>query len=80
MYHKIIYTIIISSITIGLFSQSPCVGTPGQITWQEYRVLYDDEINELTSWPEYPNQAYETKILYNSKSIVNYDNFMGSMI
>jgi PA14 domain len=80
MTQKIIYTIIISAITISLFGQQPCVGTAGQITWQQYRGLYDDEINELLSWPDFPDHPYETKTLYNTKSVVNYDNAMGAMM
>lgn len=67
-------------MTIFIYSQSVCVGTPGQITWQLYRGLYDDEINELTSLPNFPHQPFETKLLYNTKSIVNYDNAMGAII
>lgn len=77
---KIIYTIIISAITISSFGQTPCVGAAGQITWQEYRGLYDDEITELLSWPDFPDHPYETKTLYSSKSVVNYDNAMGAMM
>jgi hypothetical protein len=77
---KIINTIILSAITILIYSQSICVGTPGQITWEQYRGLYDDEINELTSWPDYPNHPFEKKLLYNTKSLANYDNSMGAII
>jgi hypothetical protein len=80
MMQKLLLTILLVLTSLILFGQQPCVGVAGQITWQEYRGLYDDEINELTSLPEFPHHAYETKILYNTKSIVNYDNAMGAMM
>ena len=78
MKQKSIYTIIIILMACYGYGQQTCVGTPGQITWQVYRGLFDDEINELLSWPAYPSHPYDTKILYNTKSIVNYDNAMGA--
>ncbi len=67
-------------IALQLQAQQPCVGTPGQLTWQVYRGLYDDEITEMLTWPDYPYHPYDTKILYNTKSEVNYDNYIGASI
>ncbi|MBK8698600.1 MAG: hypothetical protein IPN29_03305 [Saprospiraceae bacterium] len=80
MKQRIQYTFLAIVIAASVYGQQICVGTPGQITWQVYRGLYDDEINELVTWPDFPNHPYDTKTLYSSKSEVNFDNAMGAMM
>ena len=60
---------------------SSLVGTPGQITWQVYRGWvfwwWDNQNAYLADYPYHP---YDTKIMYNTKSEVNYDNYGGAAI
>lgn len=79
--HRIIILLIgFTLFTRDIKSQTICVGESGQIRWEVYRGLYDDEINELITWPDFPYHPYDVKTLYSSKSPVNYDNAMGAMM
>ena len=80
MKRILIAIIILFNVALVTEAQQVCVGTPGQVTWQVYRGLYDDEVNEMLTWPDYPYHPYDTKTLYNSKSDLNYDNYMGASI
>ena len=47
MKRILIAIIILFNVALVVEAQQVCVGTPGQITWQVYRGLYDDEVDDL---------------------------------
>lgn len=58
-------------------SAQVCPGTQGQIVWEAWQQLYDDELGELTALPDYPSRPHVTQIRYNISAPVNYDNYFG---
>lgn len=57
-----------------------CVGEPGKITWEAWRLLFDDEFGELTAEEDYPLRPDVTLSLYKTQTQVNYDNYFGGRI
>ena len=57
-----------------------CVGTPGQVQWECWRNLFDDEIGELTSVDNYPLKPDVSQTIYKLQSPINFDNRMGGRI
>lgn len=61
-----------------LTAQQVCPGTPGQILWECWQGILDDELGELTAHPDYPHAPSLTKIRYRIEAPKNYDNLYGS--
>ncbi|MBT8190196.1 MAG: hypothetical protein KJO29_07180, partial [Bacteroidia bacterium] len=57
-----------------------CVGTSGQLKWECWRNLPDDEIGELYADEDYPIRSDISQTIYKIQSPVNFDNLMGGRI
>lgn len=57
-----------------------CVGTAGQLQWNCWRNLYDNELGEVYAEEFYPHSPDITQVIYNTQSPINFDNFMGGRI
>jgi len=66
-------------ITHSSFAQI-CVGTPGQVKWQCWQNLFDDELGELFAEEDYPLNPDYTLTVYKVQSPINFDNDMGARI
>lgn len=71
-----IYILLLTFIQIQASAQI-CPGTPGQILWECWQNLYDDEIEELHALPNYPLHPDVVQTRYQLASPSNYDNYMG---
>ncbi len=57
-----------------------CVGEPGQVQWQVWRTLMDDEFGELQADEFYPTKSDIEQTVYRLQTPINYDNFMGGRL
>jgi len=64
----------------GLSYSQVCVGTQGQVTWQCWQDLYDNEMGELMAREDYPLDPDYELTLYKIQSPINFDNMMGAKI
>ncbi len=79
MIQNIIYSVTIIFTSTVVHAQL-CPGTPGQVQWDAWAGLYDDEFSELTALPYYPYRPEVSKALFKLESPVNYNNYFGSRI
>jgi len=57
-----------------------CVGDAGELLWECYDDVWDDEMSELRAAFNYPTHPIVTKKIYKTQSPYNYDNYIGSRI
>lgn len=76
---KLIYTF--SLLLIYNFIQAQvCVGTAGQVKWECWQNLFDDDLGELYANEDYPQNPDYSLTLYKLQSPINFDNVMGAKI
>ena len=76
---KNILFLVFISINVSLTGQI-CVGTAGQVKWECWQNLFDNEIGELYALEYYPSKPDYTQTLYKLYSPQNFDNLMGGRI
>lgn len=54
-----------------------CPGTPGQIRWDVWQGLGDDEFGELTALYTYPQSPSISQVRYKTQAPINFDNYIG---
>jgi len=79
MKHYIINIFVLSFLTLSLHAQI-CPGVEGELVWELWQGVPDDEISELTAMPDYPYRPSVTKTIYRLQTPINYDNKIGSRI
>lgn len=57
-----------------------CPGTPGQVQWEAWLNLYDDELEALFAEPTYPAHPAVTKPMYSLATAGNYDDYFGCRV
>lgn len=57
-----------------------CVGEPGDIKWEFWTNIYDNELGELHASYNYPKQPDRVTNISKTQSPLNYDNLMGGRI
>ena len=77
---KNILLIIICSLGFSQLQAQICVGTAGQVEWQCWQNLYDDEFGELSALEKFPLSPDVSQTLYSVQSPINFDNYMGGRI
>ena len=76
---RTLYILLITFTAFNLNAQI-CVGTAGQLKWECWQNLYDDELGELYAEADYPNKPDYSLTVYKVQSPVNFDNLMGGRI
>jgi len=66
-------------MTVRLSAQV-CPGTPGQITYEVWQGLYDDEFAEVSVLHEFPSRPDISQKRYRIQTPSNFDNFMGARL
>ena len=77
---KYIITLIITLCHIICLDAQICVGTQGQLEWQCWRNLMDNELGEIYAKESFPLTPDVTQTLYSTASPHNFDNYMGGRI
>jgi hypothetical protein len=77
---KNILLIIICLLGLTGVEAQVCVGTAGQVEWQCWRNLFDDELGELSALENYPLSPDVSQTIYSLQSPINFDNYMGGKI
>lgn len=77
---KKLYFFILVLILPVISSAQICVGTAGQLKWECWRNLFDDELGELYANENFPVRADVSQTVYKTQSPVNFDNLMGGML
>jgi hypothetical protein len=62
------------------FQAQVCVGIAGQVDWEVWNNLYDDEYTELSALPHFPDSPDDTKILYKLSGPSNYNDLFGARV
>jgi len=75
---KYLYIVFVVFILCQTAMAQVCPGTPGQITWQQWANLPDDEFEELTALVSFPLSPTLTQKRYKLQASPNFDNFFGS--
>ena len=79
MKFKLIY--ILSFFLVATTTQAQiCPGTEGELVWEGWQGLIDDEMSELSAMPNFPTRPSVEKTIYKLQTPVNYDNKLGSRI
>lgn len=73
LYFSIAFTVIICAPTIGQI----CPGTEGQVTYEVWREVPDDQLGELTSLHSYPAQPTLSFTRFKSETPINFDDYYG---
>ena len=79
MKFKFIYILSFFLVTTTTQAQI-CPGTEGELVWEGWQGLIDDELSELSAMPNYPTRPSVEKTIYKLQTPVNYDNKLGSRV
>lgn len=77
---KNLYTILFFALTFSFLDAQVCVGTQGQVKWECWQNLYDNDLGELYAEEDYPHKPDFSLTLYKLQSPINFDNIMGGRI
>ena len=77
---KIIYIALLAVIAAANLTGQVCPGVPGQITYEVWQNLPDDEFSDLSALFTYPNRPDISLKRYRIQTPTNFDNYMGARL